>query len=118
MAVKIIDKSKEFASRLSHNIDTMLSAMGVDILRLSKQKVPVERGQLQSSGIITKKSTNVYQIQYNKKYASYQHRGSRKDGSRVVRNYTTSGTGSKYLSIPAGDILSKKTAYFNRYLKT
>lgn len=120
MAFKFVDKSKEFTNKLSKNVDTMLSAMGVDIIRLSKQKVPVSAGggHLQSSGIIKKKATNVYQIQYNKKYAAYQHRGMRKDGSRVVNNYTTSGTGAKFLSDPAEEIINKKKSYFNRYLKT
>ena len=118
MAVKFVDKSPQFIRRLSAKVDTMLSAMGVDILRLSKQKVPVDRGQLQSSGILEKKGHNVYTIQYNKKYASYQHRGARKDGTRVVRNYSTQGTGSKFLSDPASEIMRKKRTYFDRYLKT
>lgn len=30
-------------------------------------------------------------------YAAYQHEGMRADGSHVVKNYTTAGTGAKYL---------------------
>lgn len=36
-------------------------------------------------------------VGFNTPYAAYQHEGQRKDGSRVVKNYTHSGTGKKFL---------------------
>ena len=35
-------------------------------------------------------------ITYESPYASYQYFGKRRDGSHVVKNYTTAGTGSKW----------------------
>lgn len=36
-------------------------------------------------------------VGFNSPYAAYQHEGQRKDGTRVVKNYSHSGTGKKFL---------------------
>lgn len=36
-------------------------------------------------------------VGFNSPYAAYQHEGQRKDGSHVVKEYTHSGTGKKFL---------------------
>ena len=50
--------------------------------------VPKDEGNLRSNVSITTDS-----ITYESPYAQYQYRGMREDGSRVVKNYTTPGTG-------------------------
>lgn len=53
--------------------------------------VPKDVGNLRDIVFIDKNS-----ITYASNYASYQYYGKRKDGSHVVRNYTTAGTGPKW----------------------
>lgn len=113
---KIVNRLPKFAKNAFATADIMLSAIGVDVLRLSKQQVPVKDGQLSSSGIISRQEFLKYRIVYNKKYASYQHRGRRKDGSRVVRNYTHPGRKKKYLSDPANMIWGNRKSYVQRYM--
>lgn len=36
-------------------------------------------------------------VGFNTPYAAYQHEGAREDGSHVVKNYSHSGTGAKFL---------------------
>lgn len=116
---KIVNNISRVIGEFDKRTDLALSAMGVDILRLSKKQVPVAEkgGQLQSSGLLKKIDTKKYMIRYNKEYAAYQHRGHRRDGTHVVRNYTTPGTKSKYLEDPAREVFRKKTNYIDRYFR-
>lgn len=125
MPVKIIDKSKQFIAKAQEGSDLVLSAMGTDILRLSKQQVPISKpksaggrgkssGQLQSSGLLTKLRPRGYKIVYNKEYARFQHEGG--DGKRVVRRYSYPGKKSHYLIDPARQIISSARTYIKRYL--
>ena len=50
--------------------------------------VPKDEGNLRTNVSIMADS-----ITYESPYAKYQYRGMREDGSRVVKNYTTPGTG-------------------------
>lgn len=50
--------------------------------------VPMDEGNLRTNVDIKSNS-----ITYESPYAKYQYKGMRDDGSRVVKNYTTPGTG-------------------------
>lgn len=50
--------------------------------------VPMRDGNLRKNTMVTANA-----IYYLSPYAEYQYRGRRKDGSHVVRKYTTPGTG-------------------------
>ena len=56
-------------------------------------------------------------ITYASPYASYQYYGKRKDGSHVVRNYTTAGTGPKWdermKSAEIDDVVKEMQKYIN-----
>lgn len=71
------------------------------------------QGSLRSNVDITTKS-----ITYQSPYARYQYFGQRADGSHIVKNYTTAGTGpywdQKMLSVEKKYIIEK----VNKYIKT
>ena len=117
MPVKMTDNTSSFIKKADEKINLVLSAITTDVYRLSQQQVPVSKGggHLQSSGQIIPGHLK-YKIQYNKVYAAYQHRGMRKDGTHVVRNYTYPGKKSHYLTDPADTILRNKESYLKRYL--
>lgn len=50
-------------------------------------------------------------IEWNKPYASYQDRGMRADGTRVVKNYTTAGTHARFASESVAKVLSQLPKY-------
>jgi len=118
MPVKVKDNSSNLKSKIEGQVNLMLSAITNDVYRLSQQQVPVSAGggQLQSSGQIRPGHLK-YQIKYNKEYAAYQHRGMRRDGTHVVRNYTYPGKKSHYLSDPAETVLRNQKSYIKRYAK-
>lgn len=118
MPVKVKDNSTSALKKADKQMNLVLSAITSDVYRLSQQQVPVSEGggHLQSSGQIVPGHLR-YSIKYNKEYASYQHRGMRRDGTHVVRNYTYPGKKSHFLSDPADTILRNKESYLKRYLK-
>jgi hypothetical protein len=60
------------------------------ILELAEPKVPHEEGILESSKTIIKQNGDVL-VGYNSEYASYQHQGVRKDGTRIIVNRPAGG---------------------------
>jgi hypothetical protein len=116
--VKFVNNSKKFITNVDKATDNALSAMSVDIIRLSKLQVPVDKGPLKSSGIVKKIADKRYQIQYNKEYALYQHEGKRADGSHVIRRHSTPGTKTKYLVDPGEQITKNWKNYVIRSLST
>lgn len=112
ITMKIDDRTLEYTVKKRRATDQAFGDMAVDVERLSKRKVPVKTGGLRASGHHKRVQSSEYLIRYNKVYAAYQERGARRDGSRVVRRYTTSGTGKGYLS----DSLEKTWRKRNQYL--
>lgn len=58
------------------------------------------------------KGSAVSTVSFNKVYATYQHEGQRKDGTRKVRTYTEPSSGKKFMEIPMR--ANKKT--YNRII--
>jgi hypothetical protein len=75
-----------------------------ELLRLSRFVVPFASGRLSQSGFFRREG-QYWITGYNTKYAMYQHEGMRKDGSRVVRNWSN-GRKSKYLENPMKENIS------------
>jgi hypothetical protein len=119
LPVKQTDNTNLVLRDIEKRVDMILSAMVTDVYRLSQQQVPVSAGggHLQSSGITKRSGHLEYQIKYNKEYAAYQHRGMRRDGTHVVRNYTYPGKKSHYLTDPANQIFRNQDSYIKRYMK-
>lgn len=75
--------------------------------------VPKDNGELRTIVDIQQNS-----ITYEQEYASYQYYGMRKDGSRVVKNYTTPGTGpywdKRMVSAEMQDVVKEVQKYVDR----
>lgn len=98
MAVRIVDKLNQFARKSADAMDRSLNRMAVDIERLAKFRVPVSPGggHLKSSGFHRRKGLMKYVVVFDKEYAAYQEFGGDGKG-KVVRKYSTPGTGKHYL---------------------
>lgn len=111
MAVKVINKIKQFAGENANAMDRALNKMAIDIERLSKDQVPHgETGLLKASGRHERKGYLSYQVSYNKIYARFQEYGG--DGRRKVRKYSKAGKKSFYLRDPGRTIAAKVINYF------
>lgn len=93
------DTSKEWLSVFKMNVESALGAMAESVRGRATITVPRKNGYLAESGRVegTGLERSVIFGSSSVPYAAYQERGMRADGSHIVRNYTTPGTGSRYL---------------------
>lgn len=114
MGVRIDDRSKQFIVNNTRQMDAALERMAGDIETLGKVKVPLKSGNLQDQ--FNKKKVGVlhHQVRVDEDYASYQERGMRKDGSRVVRRYTTPGTGKNFLKGAGQQVAPRAVQYIKQ----
>lgn len=113
--VRVESRIPQFRMSTKQAADLMLAKMRNDAFILSKAKVPVKEGDLSASGKQERKAPLHHRVSYGETlsdpYAPYQERGSRRDGSHKVRNYTTAGTGKDFLKNAANNVISKSTQY-------
>lgn len=118
MGVRVEDNMPQFTRLNEAAMERALKRMRKDIFVLSQFKAPYEGGELRASGEEKTMGRLKHRVQYGANgasgYASYQHRGMRQDGSRVVKRYTTAGTGKHFLSDSGKIIASKSGQYFKR----
>lgn len=110
--VTINDRLPQFSRSLENMMESAMRSAARDILIDAENNAPVQKGELRADTHIKKMEKLHYRISFFKEYARFQEFGG--DGKRTVRNYTTAGTGKRYLS-RAGSAGAKKLA---RTLKT
>lgn len=116
MSVKIEDNSKRVIAILRNRAVYTLRLFADDVKKESTPKTPKKEGDLRKLVLISSKAhANGAKatILWDRKYAQYQERGMRKDGSHKVRNYTTPGTGPHY----AENAVKKKIKHFSKYVE-
>lgn len=117
-SVKVDNRLAIFTQANEAAMERALERMGNDVHIIADFKVPQKDGTLKSSGEHIRIGRLHRRVQYGDKgaqaYASYQHRGMRKDGSHIVRNYTTSGTNKNFLSDAGRVVAPKSGQYFKR----
>lgn len=84
---KIVHKSniKRFKKLSSEALSTALYDMSQDIILYAKIRIPFKSGDLMKSLSSKKKGQHKYRVAADTKYAAYQERGKRLDGSHVVK---------------------------------
>lgn len=123
MGLKVIDNILGFVRNNGNAMDRALNRMAVDIERQAKSRVPVSAtlamgnkrgggGHLRASGTHRKQGFLKYIVEFNKEYAAFQEWGG--DGKRIVRHYTTPGTGKFYLRDAGRNIAGKAFDYFKQ----
>lgn len=104
------DKTAEWLKVQKKNIENALGAMGRAVVYRARMTVPYKTGKLSQTGRVEETggfSRTVVFGNVDTPYAAYQERGMRFDGSHVVRNYTTPGTGSRYLQTAAESVIKE-----------
>lgn len=88
-----------------------------DVHRTSLHNTPMLSSQLRRN--VTKTvvpETYTGTIIWRQPYASYQERGSRADGSHVVKNYTTPGTGKDFAKNSVKETLKHVEKFYKTIL--
>lgn len=105
---KVTDRTQQFHKALQGTMQTALKRMAKDILLRAKMRVPLAGGDLMESGHTETVGKLHERIGFDTDYAAYQERGKRRDGSHVVKNYSTPSTGKDFLK-GAGEKVSQDT---------
>lgn len=67
--------------------------MNIEVIIKIGGKTPVDTGRLKSEVRHFRSPKGGWRIEADTDYAAYQERGMTADGKKIVRNYTTAGTG-------------------------
>jgi len=104
-SVKVINNLPKFSKVTKVALNNALNELARDLLIDAKNTAPFLSGGLRSdSGVKTPKPLSK-EVYFGKEYAAYQEFGG--DGKKRVQNYTTAGTGKKFLS-KSGDKQSRR----------
>lgn len=96
----------------SNNAETLvLRQMLEDTYLYATPVTPLKDGHLRAAVNRRMETPTKGYIEWTAPYASYQDRGMRADGSRVVRNYTTAGTHARFASESVSKVLAKLPYY-------
>lgn len=115
MSVKINDKLPIFTSKLKIYADDAMKELAKDIFTVAKSNAPYKHGRLRNeSKPIDKKSNAHYWVQFRAVYARYQEFGG--DGRRIIRKYTTAGTGKHYLQNAGNRQTSRAIGVIRKHL--
>ena len=110
VSVKFKDNSDAWTAVEKQNLTNAVEAMADAIMKLAKAKAPKLNNKLRESSHINRLNPTSREIVFGGsgvKYAMYQERGMRADGTHIVRNYTTAGTQAHYLE-ETGDSIVKQ----------
>ncbi len=96
-------------------IDMIQAHMSQDIEVAIKigGRTPVDTGLMKSQVRSFKSPSGGYRVEANAVYSAYQERGEARDGSRKVRNYTTSGTGAGWFQDAIDKTIAKRDNYID-----
>lgn len=94
------DNSKAWLAVQEQNLSNAITAMADGVMKNAMIRVPKKKNTLKNSARVNKVNAYTREIIFGGKgvkYAMYQERGERADGTHKVRNYTTPNTGKHYL---------------------
>lgn len=114
-----IDKSGKFFKKNRSFVDFALGHMSLGIETALKMKsgMPVDKGQMKAATRSWRHDNGHFRVRVNKEYAAYQERGMRRDGTHVVRNYTTGGTSAGFFDRAIKMIMSRREEYIQQARK-
>lgn len=87
--------------------------IATDIRRRSVLITPTKFGNLHLQISITNYGTSTI-ISWIMPYAAYQERGMRADGTHIIKNYTTPGTGPHFAQITVHEVIPQYGTFWRR----
>lgn len=103
----------EFNKKHATFIDVLMGHMAMDIEVFIKTATgtPVKTGDMKAETRHYRTRAGGFRVESTKEYAAYQENGMRKDGSHIVRNYTTAGTGAHWFQKAINLVLNDRLSY-------
>lgn len=112
--IVITDNGKRFVAVNRTVMDNALNTMAGDVSNIAKSRVPFKEGDLFKEIRAVRIKILKHQVRVDSDYAAYQEAGERKDGSHVVRKYTTPSTGKNFLKGAGERVTSNALNYFKQ----
>lgn len=97
MAVIVKTDKAKWVNAINKARDMAAAALAEQMLNDSMQYIPRLNGELRSAGRVEKGESGRQYLVWDSVYALYQWFGVRADGTHRVKNYTTPGTGTKWV---------------------
>lgn len=107
-------RSREVLSKIEVVMDSALDRMGEDGVKIARMRIPYASGDLFKAVEHVKIAPLAHRVRVEKEYAGYQEMGRRKDGSHVVKKYTTPSTGKEFLRDMARNLIRNAINYFKQ----
>ena len=121
MSITVKTNRSAWESAVRKAADKAAAALAEQVMTDSRDKIPKQEGTLRDIGRIEKTAEGARDLVWSNAYAGYQWYGMRADGTHVVKNYTTAGTGTMWAekaAIQNADKLQKTAQNeFKRALK-
>lgn len=116
-SVKVENHLPAFKMALYSNMDDAIREAAKDVLIKAKNRAPFRKGGLRANADFKKVKPLRQVVNFWMEYAGYQEFGQRKDGSHVVRRYTTLGTGKNYLKKSGDEEVEKLKGRFSKHAR-
>lgn len=112
--LRIEDRLPQFSAKIPMYVDSAMREISNEIIIKSRRIAPKKKGNLRANSFPKRLGLMNWRVEYNQEYAIYQEVG--RAGSRVFRNYTTAGTGSRFLSKTGDAVFSKSLLTLRKYM--
>jgi hypothetical protein len=113
ISVRIDDRLPMFSNKAKNYLNDALKEGAKDILARSNDLAPYKDGGLRVNKDANQTGRMQWTVTYWNKYARFQEFGG--DGRRVVRHYTTSGTGKGYLKKSGDQVANAMSLIFAKH---
>lgn len=117
MSVKVIDNTPKLIAKVRTNGSLAIQRALQDVLKESRPKTPKADTNFLRNNTKRQVLGLKGKVAWNADYAQYQERGKRRDGSHVVRNYTTGGTGKQFAENAVKSVDKNRAKYLKGILK-
>jgi hypothetical protein len=113
--VIVVDRMPIFKRSAYNVLNDALIEGAKEVLINAKTRAPYKKGPLRSNSDAHQIGKLHQRISFWLEYAAYQEFGG--DGKRVIRNYTTPGTGKHYLKKSGDEVATKLRYTFSKHGK-
>lgn len=86
-------------------------AMDIEMHLKTDAGMPVKTGAMKSGTRHFRSNNNGFRVEIDKAYAAYQERGMRRDGTHIVRHYTTGGTSKGFFRRAINMVINHRNNY-------
>jgi hypothetical protein len=117
MSVKVIDNTPKILAQVRINGSLAVNRALTDVLRESRPKTPKADTNFLRNNTLKQVTGLRGVLKWLTVYAQYQERGSRADGTRRVKNYTTGGTGKSFAENAIKKIDSQRVKYLKDLIR-